>query len=202
MFFQNISNWEKSQKRKRMKSNLIVTGLFYRFKKYNKLKKLSHLSNITQASQKSKVCETKISTTRQPWRWEGKWRPQNSLELSPLKVHQMQTENAYLIDSKKEKPFLRLCAFLGQRHPPPDSGWALEPRELLRGLLPGWVCAGLEPTGAPSPSSIRHDTNLEGHRGVVVWAALRITNVPLNAKLWVLFSLFFWLEYSWFFQCC
>jgi hypothetical protein len=26
--------------------------------------------------------------------------------------------------------------------------------------------------------------------------------VPLNAKLWVLFSLFFWLEYSWFFQCC
>lgn len=55
-----------------MNSNLIVTGLFYRFKKYNELKKLSSLSNITQASQKLKVCETKISTTRQPWRWEEK----------------------------------------------------------------------------------------------------------------------------------
>ena len=90
-----------------MNSNLVVTGLFYRFKKYNELKKLSSLSN-TPASQKLKVCETKISTTRQPWRWEGKGRAQNSLELSPLKVHKMQTENVYFIDSKTEKPFLRL----------------------------------------------------------------------------------------------
>lgn len=92
MCFKNVRDWEKSQKRrKRINSNCIVTGLFYRLKNKIGSWRWSNLSEVTQEGQKSNkgLWDSQIYF----YYHKTSWSSQNSVDLFPLKRYKMQTEN-------------------------------------------------------------------------------------------------------------